>query len=99
MIKKIELLNPDELEYALDLTKDSVQNKEEKKILEGIVKFGNTDVKQIMTPRTDVLAFDQNLDYKSLINLKTVNSQEFLYEDSFDKIKGILYVKGLIRKN
>ena len=98
--KKIELLNADELEYALDLTKDSVDNKEEKKILEGIVKFGNTDVKQIMTPRTDVVAFQNDLDYKSLINdLKAVKFSRIpVYEDSFDKIKGILYVKDLIGK-
>ena len=98
--KKIELLNADELEYALDLTKDSVDNKEEKKILEGIVKFGNTDVKQIMTPRTDVVAFQNDLDYKSLISdLKAVKFSRIpIYEDSFDKIKGILYVKDLIGK-
>ena len=98
--KKIELLNADELEYALDLTKDSVDNKEEKKILEGIVKFGNTDVKQIMTPRTDVIAFQNDLDYKSLISdLKAVKFSRIpIYEDSFDKIKGILYVKDLIGK-
>ena len=98
--KKIELLNADELEYALDLTKDSVDNKEEKKILEGIVKFGNTDVKQIMTPRTDVVAFQNDLDYKSLISdLKAVKFSRIpVYEDSLDKIKGILYVKDLIGK-
>ena len=90
--KKIELLNPEELGHALDLTKDSVENKEEKKILEGIVKFGNTDVKQIMTPRTDVVAFNEEIDYKTLINgLKTVKFSRIpVYEDSFDKIKGIL---------
>lgn len=98
--KKIEVLNPEELGHALDLTKDSVQNKEEKKILEGIVKFGNTDVKQIMTPRTDVIAFDQNIDYKTLINeLRTVKFSRIpVYEDSFDQIKGILYVKDLLGK-
>ena len=98
--KKIELLNPEELGHALDLTKDSVENKEEKKILEGIVKFGNTDVKQIMTPRTDVVAFNEEIDYKTLINgLKTVKFSRIpVYEDSFDKIKGILYVKDLIEK-
>ena len=98
--KKIELLNPEELGHALDLTKDSVENKEEKKILEGIVKFGNTDVKQIMTPRTDVVAFNEEIDYKTLINgLKTVKFSRIpVYEDSFDKIKGILYVKDLIGK-
>ena len=70
----------------MDLTKDSVDNKEEKKILEGIVKFGNTDVKQIMTPRTDVVAFQNDLDYKSLISdLKAVKFSRIpVYEDSFD---------------
>ena len=98
--KKIEVLNPNELGHALDLTKDSVQNKEEKKILEGIVKFGNTDVKQIMTPRTDVKAFDQKIDYKTLVNeLRTVKFSRIpVYEDSFDQIKGILYVKDLLGK-
>jgi len=98
--KKIETLNADELEYALDLTKDSVNNKEEKKILEGIVKFGNTDVKQIMTPRTDVIAFQSDINYKSLISdLKVVKFSRIpVYDDSFDKIKGILYVKDLLGK-
>lgn len=96
--KKIELLNSEELKHALDLTKDSVENNEEKKILEGISKFGNTDVKQIMTPRTDVLAFRTDLDYKSLINeLKTVKFSRIpVYEETFDQIKGILYVKDLL---
>ena len=64
------------------------------------MKFGNTDVKQIMTPRTDVVAFQNDLDYKSLINdLKAVKFSRIpIYEDSFDKIKGILYVKDLIGK-
>ena len=96
--KKIELLNSEELKHALDLTKDSVENNEEKKILEGISKFGKTDVKQIMTPRTDVLAFKTDLDYISLINeLKTVKFSRIpVYEETFDQIKGILYVKDLL---
>lgn len=98
--KKIELLNPEELQHVLALTKDSVENNEEKKILEGISKFGNTDVKQIMTPRTDVVTFRKDLDFKSLINeLKTTKFSRIpVYEESFDSIKGILYVKDLLGK-
>jgi gliding motility-associated protein GldE len=98
--KKIELLNPEELQHVLALTKDSVENNEEKKILEGISKFGNTDVKQIMTPRTDVVAYRKDLDFKSLINeLKTTKFSRIpVYEESFDHIKGILYVKDLLGK-
>jgi len=98
--KKNEQLNADELEIALDLTKDSVESEEEKKILEGIVKFGQTDVKQIMTPRTDVTTFETNLNYKNL--LKQINNTTYsripIFEESFDNIKGILYAKDLLAK-
>ena len=56
--KRTDSISVDELEHALDLTKDSVEDEDEKKLLEGIVKFGNTDAKQIMTPRTDVNTLD-----------------------------------------
>ena len=98
--KKTNPFNADELEHALDLTKHSVENEDEKKILEGIVKFGQTDVKQIMTPRTDVTSFDTETDYKSLMKeFKKINFSRIpIYEETFDNIKGILYVKDLISK-
>lgn len=98
--KKSEQFNAEELEHALDLTKDSVKNEDEKKILEGIVKFGQTDVKQIMTPRTDVISFENDINYKNLIQqLKSVNYSRIpVFEESFDNIKGILYVKDLLGK-
>ncbi len=49
------------LEHAYDLTKESVETTEEKKILEGIVKFGQTDAKQIMTPRLDMIALEKDM--------------------------------------
>ena len=53
-----------------------------------------------MTPRTDVVAFRKDLDFKSLINeLKTTKFSRIpVYEESFDHIKGILYVKDLLGK-
>jgi gliding motility-associated protein GldE len=96
--KKSNSLAAEELEHALDLAKDSVDNEDEKKILEGIVKFGSTDVKQIMTPRTDVMAFENSLDYKELINeiAKIKFSRIPIFNESFDQIKGVLYVKDLL---
>lgn len=98
--KKRESLKADELEHALNLTKDSVDNEDEKKILEGIVKFGHTDVKQIMTPRTDVISFDVNTKYIDLMQeLKDIKFSRIpVFEESFDKIKGILYAKDLLGK-
>ena len=98
--KKRESLKADELEHALNLTKDSVDNEDEKKILEGIVKFGQTDVKQIMTPRTDVISFDVTTKYIDLMEeLKDIKFSRIpVFEESFDKIKGILYAKDLLGK-
>ena len=96
--KRTDSISVDELEHALDLTKDSVEDEDEKKLLEGIVKFGNTDAKQIMTPRTDV----NTLDFKSKFNLilETIFESRFsrlpVFDETIDNIKGILYVKDLL---
>ena len=98
--KRKESIQANELEHALNLTVDSVDNEDEKKILEGIVKFGNTDVKQIMTPRTDVISFEINIPFNELMSeLKEIKYSRIpVFEDSFDKIKGILYAKDLLGK-
>ena len=44
----------DHLSQALELASEGDTTKEEKKILEGIVTFGNTDTKQVMRPRIDI---------------------------------------------
>ncbi|MFZ5554345.1 MAG: gliding motility lipoprotein GldD [Bacteroidota bacterium] len=97
--KKNAELTVDELEHAFEITyTDEETSKEEKKILEGIVKFGNTDVKQIMKPRTDVVAFDMNTGYFELI-AKIIGSgfsRVPVFEGTLDKVKGILYIKDLL---
>lgn len=96
--KKGHDLSVDDLSNALELTSEDNQNKDEKKILEGIVKFGNTDVKQIMCSRIDVTALDIKNTYNQV--LKTIKKTGFsripVYEDSFDNIKGVLYIKDLL---
>ena len=96
--KKRENISVDDLEYALELTNSDSVNSEETKILEGIVKFGQTDVKQIMKPRIDVKAIDIEDSYSEI--LKTIEQVKFsrvpVFEDSFDNIKGILYIKDLL---
>lgn len=96
--KKRENISVDDLGYALDLTDDITSNKEEKRILEGIVKFGQTDVKQIMKPRIDVKAIDYNLNYKEVLGsvVDAKYSRIPVYEDTFDTIKGVLYIKDLL---
>ena len=91
-------LSVDDLSNALELTSDENEDANEKKILEGIVKFGNTDVKQIMRSRIDVTAIDQKYTFGQV--LKTIKSTGFsripVYDESFDTIKGVLYIKDLL---
>jgi magnesium and cobalt exporter, CNNM family len=91
-------ISSDELEQALALTKESDQPEEEHKILEGIVKFGNTEVRQIMKPRLDVHAIDSDTDFAGVMEiiLSCGHSRIPVYEESFDKILGILFIKDLL---
>ncbi|MDX1350020.1 MAG: gliding motility-associated protein GldE [Putridiphycobacter sp.] len=96
--KKSISVSSDDLEQAIELTKELEGKEDEHKILEGIVKFGKTDVKQIMKSRVDVVAFDVNDTYEKIhkLILEHNYSRVPVFEESFDNIKGILYVKDLI---
>ncbi len=90
-------ISVDELSHMLELTEDD-HDQEDKKILTGIVRFGNTDAKQIMTSRMDVVAFDTETNYKDLLDgiLESGFSRIPIYEESFDQIKGLIYIKDLL---
>ncbi|BDD06097.1 gliding motility-associated protein GldE [Aureibacter tunicatorum] len=87
----------DELNHALDITKDD-STKEEQEILKGIVNFGTLSVKQVMTVRLDITCIATDSNFKELIKLikETSFSRIPVYQDSIDKIEGILYVKDLL---
>ena len=90
-------VNIEEISKALDLTDEQHEGKEGK-ILRSIVEFGNTDVKEIMKSRVDVVAVDKDTKYSEL--LKIITSSGFsripVYDKQFDNILGILYIKDLI---
>lgn len=88
----------EELSTALDLTEGIPENKDEHRILKGIVKFGETNVRQIMQSRVDVMALDVNTTYDKIIEtiINSGYSRIPIYEDSFDKIVGLIYVKDLL---
>lgn len=96
LVKKKQNISINELSHALELASDELN--EEKEILEGIVKFGNIDVKEIMKSRVDVVSVDFATSYDKLLALITSTgySRIPIFEDTFDNIKGILYVKDLI---
>lgn len=91
-------LSVDQLSQALELTNDEDTTKEEQKLLQGIVSFGNTDTKQVMRPRMDLFALKMNTPYETIIKEIIDNgySRIPVYEDSIDTIIGVLYVKDLL---
>ncbi len=92
-------ISVDELSQALDLTSDEDIPEEDHKILQGIVKFGNTDVKQIMQSRTHVTAFENKIGYTKLLADLTAFgfSRVPIYKESLDNIVGVLYAKDLLQ--
>lgn len=88
----------DELGHALELTFKNQQADEEKKILEGIVKFGNTDASEIMRPRMDVVAVEQTTDFSAIVPLiiNSGYSRIPVYNDSIDKVTGVLVAKDIL---
>ncbi|MGY0391495.1 gliding motility-associated protein GldE [Bizionia sp. KMM 8389] len=91
-------LSVDQLSQALELTSEADTTKEEQKILQGIVSFGNTDTKQVMRPRIDIFALNINQKYLEIIPEIVENgySRIPVFEEHIDRIKGILYVKDLL---
>jgi putative hemolysin len=97
--RKSESISVEDLSNVLELTTDEEVSEDEHKMLKGIVKFGNTDAKQVMTPRTDIDAFDIEEPFSDLIQkiIECGYSRIPIYKESIDKIEGVLYIKDLLQ--
>lgn len=88
----------DQLTKALELTNHSETTNEEQKILEGIVTFGNTEVRQIMSPRMDIFGIEYTTSFENVMQ-KIVDkgySRIPIYRDNIDQIEGVLFIKDLL---
>jgi gliding motility-associated protein GldE len=88
----------DQLSQALELTSQSDTTDGEQKILEGIVTFGNTEVRQVMSPRIDVFALNIEHEFKEIMPkiIEKGYSRIPVYKENIDQIEGILFIKDLI---
>ena len=88
----------DQLSQALELTDQKETTSDEQKILEGIVTFGNTDVKQVMSPRIDIFALEISENFKEVMPkiIEKGYSRIPVYRDGIDSIEGVLFIKDLI---
>ena len=90
-------ISVDELSQALELTSQTDLN-DENDILKGIVKFGNKNVVEIMRSRVDVVSADIEYSFSKILELinETGFSRIPVYSETFDNLKGILYIKDLL---
>jgi len=86
------------LSQALELTSEEATTKEEQKILEGIVTFGNTETVQVMCPRTDVFSLSDDENFEDILKkiIKQGHSRIPVYHENIDDIVGVLYTKDLL---
>ena len=95
--KESHMLSVDDLEQALELT-DKEDIKEEQRMLEGIVRFGDETAKEIMTSRQDVVDLDFKSSFQEVMRCVVENNYSRIpvYQDNSDNIRGILYIKDLL---
>ena len=91
-------MDNNQLDYAIDLLPDHEATTEEKQILKGIRKFGNTTVKQTMRTRLDVSGIDFTTSFKDVVN--KVEEMHYsrlpVFKNNLDEIVGILHTKDLL---
>lgn len=96
VVKQPEQITTDELTQALEIT--DVEAGEQRNMLQGILKFGDTTASEIMTPRTDVTDIEYGMTFDQVLKvvLDSGYSRLPVYEGSFDNVRGILYARDLL---
>lgn len=94
--KKPQNITADELSQALEITQGA--SADDKEMLEGILRFGDTTAAEIMTPRTSITGLEVHMTFPEVMN--TVIDSGFsrlpVYENTQDGIVGVLYARDLL---
>ena len=97
MTHEAHALTVDDLEQALELT-DQKEIAEESQMLQGIIRFGGETVREVMTPRVDMVDLEMRTPYPEVLQCIIENNYSRIpvYSDNEDNIKGVLYIKDLL---
>ena len=92
-----EALTVDDLEQALELT-DQKEIAEEANMLQGIIRFGGETVREVMTPRVDMVDLEMRTPFPEVLQCIVENNYSRIpvYSETEDNIKGVLYIKDLL---
>ena len=98
--RRTPLLTEEEIKTIIEYgAREGVIEKEEKEIIKSVFKFGDTDVKEIMVPRIDIVAIEADKTVEEALDLilKTGHSKIPVYEGNIDNIIGMIYVKDVLQ--
>ena len=96
--KKKAEISMDDLTAAVDIATETSTPLEEKNMLKGIASFTEKEVSNVMKPRIDIVAVEQGMEFREMLEtvIKSGFSRIPVYEETLDKVSGILYVKDLL---
>lgn len=97
--KRRPFITEEELKTMVSVShEEGVLEGEEKQMIYNVFDFRDSQAKDVMTPRTDMIVANSNSTYAELINI--FRQEQFsrlpIYKDTVDNIIGVLYIKDLI---
>ncbi|NQV15412.1 HlyC/CorC family transporter [bacterium] len=89
----------EEIKALVELGQDQgVIGDDEKEMIHSVIEYGDTQSKEIMIPRPDVVMLHTEMTLAEVINIirETGYSKYPLYRDQIDQIKGIVFIKDIL---
>ena len=97
-----EIVTEEEIKMMVDQGEENgTIQEDEKELINNVFEFNDTTVSEIMTHRTDIFAVDIDMNQEELleeiIKDECKHSRIPVYDETIDEIKGVLYVKDIIK--
>jgi|BEDMetMinimDraft_2_1075160.scaffolds.fasta_scaffold02487_3 putative hemolysin len=93
-------VSEEELQTLLNISEESgILEEEEREMIHGIIEIGDKPVREVMTPRPDIIAVSKDATLADVAN--TIQKHGFtrlpVYEGDLDHIIGIVHAKDVLR--
>ena len=96
--KKKGEISMEDLSTAVEIATEESTPPEEKQMLKGIASFSEKEVSGVMIPRIDIVGVEHGMEFLDMLAtvIKSGFSRIPVYDETLDKVTGILYVKDLL---
>ncbi len=93
-----ETISISEISDVIENSEDEPEEETEKRLIKGVLSFGDLEVKEIMRSRIDVVAINNEAPFNEMIGqiVEAGYSRYPVYGEGLDDIKGVLYLKDIL---